>query len=117
MLGWDNLGEPVSVFAVLTDEARQDAVRLLPSVLAAELTAPRVLAGRHESPFDLTGADFLRYLPEWVVHRRAFRCGLDDAFLLSSANSSLTDPIGDACTSVLTDNRSFPAPERSLTPD
>lgn len=114
MLGWHNLGEPVSVFAVLTDEARQDAVRLLPSVLAAELATPRVLAGQHESPFDLAGADLLRYLPEWVVHRRAFRCGLGDAFLVSGADSSLADPIGDACSSVLTDPRSFPAPLSDL---
>jgi hypothetical protein len=97
VLGWDNLGEPVAVFAVLTDEARHDAERLLPSVLTAEPSAPRALAaGRHESPFNLAGADFLRYLPEWVVQRRAFRCTSDDAFLVGGLSSSLADPIGDA---------------------
>jgi hypothetical protein len=89
MLGWDNLGKPVAVFAVLTDEARHEAVRLMPSVLAAERAAPGVPGGKHKSPFDLAGADFLRCLPDWVVQRRAFQCGLGDAFLVSGTDSSL----------------------------
>jgi hypothetical protein len=84
MLGWDNFGEPVAVFAVLTDEARHDAVRLMPSVLAAEPATSGVKGGQHESPFDLAGADFLRRLPDWVVQRRTFPCRLGDEFLLAT---------------------------------
>jgi hypothetical protein len=95
LLGWEHLGEPVAVFAVLTDDARHEAERLLPSVLTAT-TGPEADHGDRALPFDLSVTELLQQLPDWIAQRRTFRCTPEDAFLVGGLSSSLADPVDDA---------------------
>ncbi|MFC5160487.1 hypothetical protein ACFPOI_17155 [Nonomuraea angiospora] len=83
LVSWENLGKPVRIFSVLTDEARKEAAHLL--TLDALRTAPAARPPRPSTPnsfFDLPCADLPARLAETVFTGDALPIAPDDGLLL-----------------------------------
>jgi hypothetical protein len=79
-IGWDNLGQRVNLFAVLTTEARAEAVeRLLPSRLAVREGPTDI---DPPSAFDVGEAELIDELARWAATERSFPLSRADHLLL-----------------------------------
>ncbi|MFF8917436.1 hypothetical protein ACF08M_30045 [Streptomyces sp. NPDC015032] len=83
VVGWENLGEPVRIFSVLTDEAFKEATQLL--TLDAPRTAPAPCPPRPSTPnsfFDLPCAHLPARLADAALTGDALPIAPDDGLLL-----------------------------------
>ncbi|MFE5482294.1 hypothetical protein [Streptomyces sp. NPDC056527] len=83
LVGWENLGEPVRIFSVLTDEALEEATDLL--TLDALRTAPASRAPLPSTPnsfFDLPCADLPTRLADTALTGGSLPIAPDDGLLL-----------------------------------
>lgn len=83
VVGWENLGKPVRIFSVLTDEALKEATELL--TLDALRTSPASRPPRPNTPgsfFDLPCADLPARLADAALTGEALPIAPDDSLLL-----------------------------------
>ncbi|MGW7284021.1 hypothetical protein ACWGH4_00755 [Streptomyces sp. NPDC054847] len=83
LVGWENLGEPVRIFSVLTDEALKEATELL--TLDALSASPACRPSRPNTPgsfFDLPCADLPARLADAALIGEALPIAPDDGLLL-----------------------------------
>jgi DNA-directed RNA polymerase subunit beta' len=86
LIGWENLGQPVRLFAVLTTEATDEArERLLPSRLSAQTITDQ--SDQRESPFDVNEVNLIDHLTQWAAEGRSFPVGPEDHFLLGTGEA------------------------------
>ena len=87
ILGWKNLGKPVKIFAIFSEEAQQEAKDiLLPSILSKQNLYSKKLAKiqeeRKSSIFYLNKQNFIPELIKRVFSDSSARLGLHDYFVL-----------------------------------
>jgi hypothetical protein len=81
-IGWENLGKPVNIFGVLTEEAEWDAAKLFPSRLQG-LERPLLRRGdRLQSAFNENPAEVIEKLTRWVLKKNSFPLDESDRLLV-----------------------------------
>jgi hypothetical protein len=90
LIGWENLGRPVGMFAVLTREAGAEARTLLPSLmLPTRRTTAELAPDGPASPLDLAGPGFLDAVPRWMAYGDSFPLSEHDSLALGDIDGLL----------------------------